>query len=84
MPASLHHHRTRHRNITAGAAPRDRPPLSRNLSRRNPYPRPPPGSLTGPPAPDARTLRTFYPVRHPRLPTRPGRPPPASRRQARG
>ena len=69
-----------HRRNCAACAAGSRPP-SRS---RHPFPRPPPGSLTGPPAPDARTLRTFYPVRHPRLPTRPGRPPPASRRQARG
>ena len=70
MPPNRHRRRTRHRNITAGAAARNRPPPSRNLSRRNPYPRPPPGSLTGPPAPAARTLRTFYrssniPATHP-------------------
>ena len=42
MPPSRHPRRTRRRNIAAGATARVRPPPSRNHSRRNPFPRPPP------------------------------------------
>ena len=53
MPPAPHRRRNRRRNITAAAAARDRPPYPRNLSRRNPFPRPPPDSLAGPLAPAA-------------------------------
>ena len=75
MPPSPHPRRTRRRNISTALATGDRPPPSRNHSRRNPFPRPPPGSLTGPPAPAARTLRTFYPSAIPACPPGPARPP---------
>ena len=65
----------RRRNISIARAARHRPPYSRNPFRRNPFPRPPPGSLAGPPAPPTRTPADILPVRHPRLPTRPSRPP---------
>ena len=59
----------RRRNCAARAAGSRPPNRSRHL-----FPRPPPG---GPRPRPARALLTSRPDYHPRLPTRPGRPPPA-------
>ena len=46
---------SRHRRRNISTAARDRPPPSRNHSRRNPFPRPPPGNRAGPPPANKRT-----------------------------
>ena len=76
----------RRNSLASAAANDDRPPHPRNPAPGNPFPRPPPSGLIGPPpgnrhipgATAVSTLSTFYP--RTRLLTRPSRRPPASGR----
>ena len=76
----------RRNSLASAAASDDRPPHPRNPAPGNPFPRPPPSGLIGPPpcnrhipgATAVSTLSTFYP--RTRLLTRPSRCPPASGR----